>query len=128
MKMWVQSLASLSGLRIWRCHELWCTLAAAAPTEPLAWEFPYTMGAALKKKKERKEKREGKKISVNVARHKAHPYMERNSFLPFHSFRKILVSACNLLSTVLEATYLYSIKRMHHSHRGGVIVTIFSEA
>lgn len=85
-------------------------------------------GCSPKKKKERKEKREGKKISVNVARHKAHPYMERNSFLPFHSFRKILVSACNLLSTVLEATYLYSIKRMHHSHRGGVIVTIFSEA
>ena len=24
MRMWVQSLASLSGLRIWRCCELWC--------------------------------------------------------------------------------------------------------
>ena len=23
MRTWVQSLASLSGLRIWRCHELW---------------------------------------------------------------------------------------------------------
>ena len=24
MRLWVQSLASLSGLRIWRCCELWC--------------------------------------------------------------------------------------------------------
>ena len=25
MRLWVRSLASLSELRIWRCHELWCT-------------------------------------------------------------------------------------------------------
>ena len=24
MKLWVRSPASLRGLRIWRCHELWC--------------------------------------------------------------------------------------------------------
>ena len=24
MRMQVQTLASLIGLRIWRCHELWC--------------------------------------------------------------------------------------------------------
>ena len=24
MRVWVWSLASLSGLRIWHCHELWC--------------------------------------------------------------------------------------------------------
>ena len=24
MRLWVQSLASFSGLRIWHCHELWC--------------------------------------------------------------------------------------------------------
>ena len=24
MRLWVRSVASLSGLRIWRCHELWC--------------------------------------------------------------------------------------------------------
>ena len=24
MRLWVPSLASLSGLRIWRCWELWC--------------------------------------------------------------------------------------------------------
>ena len=26
MRLWVRSLASLSGLRIRRCHELWCRL------------------------------------------------------------------------------------------------------
>ena len=25
MRIWVQSLTSLSGLRIWHCHELWCS-------------------------------------------------------------------------------------------------------
>jgi len=30
---------------------LWCTLAAAAPIQPLAWELPYAAGAALKRKK-----------------------------------------------------------------------------
>ena len=48
-RLQVQSLASLSGLRIRRCHELWCRPAAVAPTVPLVWELPYAMGAALKK-------------------------------------------------------------------------------
>ena len=30
---------------------LWYRAAAAAPVQPLAWEPPYAMGAALKKKK-----------------------------------------------------------------------------
>ena len=29
---------------------LWCRLTAAAQIQPLAWEFPYAEGAALKKK------------------------------------------------------------------------------
>ena len=33
----------------------WRRLAAAAPVQPLAWELPYTIGVALKKK--RKEKK-----------------------------------------------------------------------
>ena len=61
--MWAPSLASLSGLRIWRCHVghrcgldpallwLWCRLTAAAPIQPLAWELPYAAGTALKDKK-----------------------------------------------------------------------------
>ena len=30
---------------------LWCRLAVAARIRPLAWELPYTAGAALKRKK-----------------------------------------------------------------------------
>ena len=61
----VRSLALLSGLRILHIavicgvgHKhgsdlallwLWCRPAAVAPIRPLAWELPYTVGAALKK-------------------------------------------------------------------------------
>ena len=70
MRLQVQSLPSLSGLRIWRCCELWCRLkmrsdptllwlwlwlwrtqTAVAPIRPLAWEPPYATGVALKRKK-----------------------------------------------------------------------------
>ena len=47
MRLQVQSLALLSGLRIQRCHELWCRPVATAPVRPLAWEPPYAAGAAL---------------------------------------------------------------------------------
>ena len=55
-----------SGLRIRRCHELWCRLqmwlgsgvamavAAAAPIRPLAWKPPYAAGVALKRQKKKK--------------------------------------------------------------------------
>ena len=36
---------------------LWCRLAAAAPTGPLAWEPPYASGATLKKTKKKKDYR-----------------------------------------------------------------------
>ena len=64
MRWWVQSLASLSGLRIWhsvscgvgRRHGsdltllwLWYGPVAAALIKPLAWEPPYAAGMALKK-------------------------------------------------------------------------------
>ena len=50
---------------------LWYRPAATVPIQPLAWEPPYAMGAALKrqktnKKKERKEGRKrGKEFQVN---------------------------------------------------------------
>ena len=50
MKLQVRSLASLSGLRIWHCRELWCRPAATALMQPLAWEPPYAVGVALKSK------------------------------------------------------------------------------
>ena len=34
---------------------LWCRPAAVAPLRPLAWEPPYAVGEALKKKKKEKE-------------------------------------------------------------------------
>ena len=63
MRMWFQSLASLSGLRIWPCCERWCRLQtwlgscgaiAVAPIRPLAWKLPYATDAALKSQKKKK--------------------------------------------------------------------------
>ena len=47
MRLWVWSLALLSGLRIQHCCELWCRPAAVAPIWPLAWEYPYAAVTAL---------------------------------------------------------------------------------
>lgn len=51
MRMWVLSLALISGLRIQRCCKLQCRLlwlwyraAAAALIRPLVWELPYAVG------------------------------------------------------------------------------------
>ena len=72
MRLRVPSLASLSGLRIQRCHELWCRsqtrlgshvavavarLVATAPIQPLAWEPPYAVGAAQEIAKRQKKKK-----------------------------------------------------------------------
>ena len=35
---------------------LWCRPAPIAPFQPLAWELPYAMGAALKKKRQKKKR------------------------------------------------------------------------
>ena len=77
--MQVRSLASLSGLRMRRCHELWCRLPtqlrssiavavaqvggySSASIRSLAWEPPYATGAAVEKTKRRKKegRKEGK--------------------------------------------------------------------
>ena len=53
MRVWVQSLALISGLRIQHCHDL----VAVAPIPPLARELAYAAGAALKsRKKENRDK------------------------------------------------------------------------
>ena len=57
MRLWAQSLASLSGLRIWRCRALWCRPAAIALIKSLAWEPSYAKDAALKKEKKKKGKK-----------------------------------------------------------------------
>ena len=68
MRLWVQFLASLSGLRIRSCMScgvgcicgldgvllwLWHRPAAAAPIRPLAWEPSYAVSVAIKKKKKK---------------------------------------------------------------------------
>ena len=69
MRMWLQSLASLSELRSrfvatncgvshrcitdWALLWLWSRLAPADPIQPLAWELPCATGAALKRKKKK---------------------------------------------------------------------------
>ena len=65
MRAQAQSLAFLSGLRIWCCHELWYRLqtrlgssvaglwhrlGAVAPILPLAWQLTYAADVALKSK------------------------------------------------------------------------------
>ena len=35
MRFWVQSLASLSGLRTWRCFELWCRPASSCSSDSI---------------------------------------------------------------------------------------------
>ena len=69
MRLWVRSLALLSGLRIWRClscsvgHRhgsylallcLWWRPVATALIRPRAWELPYATGVALKRQEKKK--------------------------------------------------------------------------
>ena len=68
----IQTLASLSGLRIWRCHELWCwsqtrlrsgvavavvQAAATALIRPLAWETSGCRGYSPIKTKDKRQKK-----------------------------------------------------------------------
>ena len=55
LRMWVWSLASISGLMIRRCHELCCRPAAADLIWPLAWKLAYTVGVVSKSKSEIKQ-------------------------------------------------------------------------
>ena len=78
MRVQVRSLASLSGLRIRHCCELWCgsqmwlrfqvavavahRLAATSLIGPLAWELPCVTCAALKRQKGINKKQKTKKL------------------------------------------------------------------
>ena len=41
---------------------LWCRPTTTAPIEPLAWKRPYAAGVALKRQKEKKEKKQMSKL------------------------------------------------------------------
>ena len=72
MRMRVRSLASLSGLGIRGCHEMWCRSqmqellwlwqrpAAVAPIQPQAWEPPYAAGVPVKSKNKKTKKKQKK--------------------------------------------------------------------
>ena len=78
--MHIWSLASLNGLWIWHCCELWCRSQTSSDPALLwlwirpaatalmwfpAWELPYARSAALKsKKKKKKKKKKTKTIKV----------------------------------------------------------------
>ena len=81
MRMQVPSLASLSGLRIQCCRELWCGLqtwlgfgvavavvwaSSCRSDRPLAWELPYATGTALKKKKKKRKRRTYKQYCLGT--------------------------------------------------------------
>ena len=63
MRKQVPSLASLSELRIQRCHELWCRSQmrlGSRVSMAVAWELPYAVGMALKRQKDLKKKKKEK--------------------------------------------------------------------
>ena len=48
-------MVPFSGLKDPTLLWLWCRLAATALIRPLAWELPYAVGVALKKKKKKRK-------------------------------------------------------------------------
>ena len=90
MRMWVQSLAWISRLRIWRCCKLWdrlqmqlrCGVAVAqASAVVLAWELPYATGLVGKKQKQTKQPTMSRHyIPKRLAKMLARMYSSKNSY------------------------------------------------
>ena len=74
---------------------LWRKSAATASIQPLAWELPFAMGVALKKKKREREK---------ITNHK---FCLISFFSP--SFSAFLSSGCLSLSTIHKPNKLWKI-------------------
>jgi len=123
MRTWVPSLASLSGLRVQHCCDLWLggrcgsDLAwmwlwrrptAAAPIRPLAWELPYAASAALKSKKKRKNLDRGFVPAIPLHRltfeafPPRHPLLVPISLLPPDSIPMTFSCYCINLSPLLD--------------------------
>ena len=100
MRLRVQSLALLSGLRIHvavisgvGCRRgsdpallwLWCRPAAPAPIRPLAWEPPYAVGAAQEMAKKDEKKTKTKTKTYSVSRQNAQEdFLENAIAVDFH--------------------------------------------
>ena len=72
---------------------LWCRPAAIALIEPLAWEPPYTMGAALKKTKDTHTKKNKNKQELENIRRSQEKV--ENSFAKTQAELKALKSRMN---------------------------------
>ena len=57
LAQWVKDLALVAHGSNMALLWLWCSVEAAAPIQPLAWELPYATSVALKKKKEKERKK-----------------------------------------------------------------------
>ena len=96
MRIWVQSLALLSGLRIWHCCELWCRLptllgsgVAVAVVQAGSYSSDWTpslgtsicLGEAALEKAERPKKKKKKKVTLGSyhINHPAHPSINKYS-------------------------------------------------
>ena len=60
--MRVQSLASLSGLRIWSCCKLGIDHSCSSDSIP-GWELPYATGVPCKEKEKKKKRKKEKKFT-----------------------------------------------------------------
>ena len=115
MRMQVQSLTLLSGLRIQYCHKLrrcsldlallwlWCRVSAAAPIQPLARELPYAAGAALKSKQTNKAE-----VTHTPSPQKV-KVMINSSFLSYRMPSTTPNTVCTLTHLSLRAIYEVSI-------------------
>ena len=48
------------------CPELWGRAAATAAVRPIAWELPYAVGAALKKRQKKKVKKVSTEKNIQI--------------------------------------------------------------
>ena len=104
MRLWVRSLASLSGLRIWRFRELWCSPQiqlgsgiVAAVAQPGSYSSNWTPSPGTttcrrggprnsKKKKTKKTKKTKQRTVLKKKKKKANVPLILISVLPFYSF------------------------------------------
>ena len=98
MRLWVRSLAFLSGLRIWHCRELWRRPLATALIRHLAWEPPYAAGEALEKAKRHTQKKKIKKKNKRKIT------------------TKMLTSFLQLVEFLLSLYFPIYLENTHHHH------------
>jgi len=128
MRMWVQSLASLSGLRIWHCCELWCSCRRDLDFA-LLWLW---QKKKKKKKKKKKRRRRRKKPKINFFSYYlgsfVAPILERLTILFWLSFfltdRLILLEQLIIFQRIEE---ILRVKKFKIKGKNGVPVIAHQE-